>query len=65
MLAAPALDKLKDPVRVLVYGPEAVLNDEVASRFARHFMREHRAMAHAATQSSVQADKAKVFPPCF
>ena len=53
MLAAPALDKLKDPVRVLVYGPEAVLNDEVASRFARHFMREHRAMEHVVARRAM------------
>lgn len=37
----------------------------VWSRIPDEPMREHRAMAHAATQSSVQADKAKVFPPCF
>ena len=37
----------------------------VWSRIPDEPIREHRAIAHAATQSSVQADKAKVFPPCF
>ena len=52
-ISAPMLDKLKDPVRVLVYGPEAVLNDEVASRLARHFMREHRAMEHVVARRAM------------
>ncbi len=52
-LVAPALDRLKDAARVLVYGPEAVLDSEIAGRCARRFQQRQRAMEHVVARRSL------------